>query len=165
MEFAEMEAKIREAVPEALLETPEAAGEPYLVVDPAKIREVGLFLKESGAFRFDYLTNLGGLDEGENLTVVYHLRSTRGPGKLALRASVPRENPEIDSVSPVWAGAGWFEREAFDLFGFRFRGHADLRRIMLPDDWEGHPLRKDYVDPMRYGEIDNTRDYGIGLEG
>ncbi|MFH1277151.1 MAG: NADH-quinone oxidoreductase subunit C [Candidatus Eisenbacteria bacterium] len=164
MEFGEGEARIREALPGALLETPEAIGEPYLVVDAARIREVGRFLKEDGAFRFDYLTNLGGLDEGESLTVALHLRSTHHGGKLALRASVPRENPEIESLFPVWEGAGWFEREAFDLFGIRFLGHPDLRRIMLPDDWEGHPLRKDYVDPMRYGEIDNTRDYGIGLE-
>jgi len=164
MDFKETEAKIRAALPEALLETPEAEGEPYLVADAAHIQALCRFLKTDEAFRFDYLTNLGGLDEEENLTVVFHLRSTHHGGTLALRTSVPRETPVLDSVTSVWGGAGWYEREAWDLFGIEFRGHPDLRRIMLPDDWEGHPLRKDYEDPMRYGEIDNTRDYGIGTE-
>lgn len=156
-----METKIGAGAPGSVLEFREGPGDPYFVVDAAKITALGRFLKADPDLRFDYLTNLSGLDEKENLTVVYHLRSTTHGHGIEIRASVPRENPEIDSVTGVWAGANWFEREAFDLFGIVFRGHPDLRRIMLPDDWEGHPLRKDYEDPKRYQDIDNTRDYGI----
>jgi NADH-quinone oxidoreductase subunit C len=76
--------------------------------------------------------------------VVYHLHSLERNERLRLKCRVTGEKPQIDSVTPVWRSADWYEREVFDLFGIRFNGHPDLRRIMLPDDWEGHPLRKDY---------------------
>jgi NADH-quinone oxidoreductase subunit C len=76
--------------------------------------------------------------------VVYHLHSLARNLRLRLKVRLAGANPEVDSVTPVWRGANWYERETFDLFGIRFRNHPDLRRIMLPDDWVGHPLRKDY---------------------
>jgi len=76
--------------------------------------------------------------------VVYHLNSLERKQWLRLKARIGGENPTIESVTSVWRGANWYEREVFDLFGIRFTGHPDLRRIMMPDDWEGHPLRKDY---------------------
>jgi NADH-quinone oxidoreductase subunit C len=76
--------------------------------------------------------------------VVYHLHSIEHNERLRLKCRIPGENPEIASVTSVWRSADWYEREVFDLFGIRFAGHPDLRRIMLPEDWEGHPLRKDY---------------------
>ena len=76
--------------------------------------------------------------------VVYHLHSIEHNERIRLKCRLSGENPEIDSVTSVWRSADWYEREVFDLFGIRFAGHPDLRRIMLPDDWEGHPLRKDY---------------------
>jgi NADH-quinone oxidoreductase subunit C len=75
---------------------------------------------------------------------VYHLHSPERNERLRLKCRLPAANPEIDSVTAVWRGANWYERETFDLFGIRFRNHPGLRRIMLPEDWEGHPLRKDY---------------------
>ncbi|MEP6714800.1 MAG: NADH-quinone oxidoreductase subunit C [Terriglobia bacterium] len=83
--------------------------------------------------------------------IVYHLHSISRKERLRLKARVSGENPEIDSAVPVYRAADWYEREAYDLFGVRFLNHPDLRRIMMPDDWEGHPLRKDYpVTGPRY---------------
>ncbi len=76
--------------------------------------------------------------------VVYHLHSPERNERLRLKCRLQGTNPEIDSVTAVWRGANWYERETFDLFGIRFRNHPNLQRIMLPETWEGHPLRKDY---------------------
>jgi NADH-quinone oxidoreductase subunit C len=76
--------------------------------------------------------------------VVYHLHSVEHKRRLRLKCRLGGANPEIESVTSVWRGANWYEREVFDLFGIRFLNHPNLRRIMLPDEWEGYPLRKDY---------------------
>jgi NADH-quinone oxidoreductase subunit C len=97
---------------------------------------------------FDYLNCLSAVDRiasGE-LEVVYNLSSLSLPTKVLVRARVPREDPIIRSVVPLWATADWHEREAFDMMGIRFDGHPDLRRILLSEDWVGFPLRKDYQD-------------------
>ena len=78
--------------------------------------------------------------------VVYHLHSIERNERVRLKCRLEGDDPEIESVTSVWRSANWYEREVFDLFGIRFRNHPDLRRIMMPDDWEGHPLRKDYPD-------------------
>jgi NADH-quinone oxidoreductase subunit C len=87
---------------------------------------------------------------GGKLGVVYHLHSTSLDHKIVLKTEVTAESPHAASVESVWKTANWHEREAFDLFGIVFDGHPDLRRILLPDDWEGHPLRKDYAVPEFY---------------
>ncbi len=76
--------------------------------------------------------------------MVYHLHSIERKQRVRLKCRLAGDDPEIESVTSVWRAANWYEREVFDLFGIRFRNHPDLRRIMMPDDWEGHPLRKDY---------------------
>jgi len=76
--------------------------------------------------------------------VIYHLHSTERNNRLRLKVRVRENEPEVDSVTGVWRGANWYEREVFDMFGIRFRNHPDLRRILMPTDWEGYPLRKDY---------------------
>jgi len=86
---------------------------------------------------------------------VCHLHSLDRNERLRLKCLVGGEPPELDSVTEVWTGADWYEREVFDLFGIRFRNHPDLRRLMMPDDWDGYPLRKDYpVHGNRYGYAD-----------
>jgi len=78
--------------------------------------------------------------------LVYHICSVENKDSVTMKLDVPRDNPTVDSVSSIWSGANWHEREVYDLFGITFRGHPDLRRIVLPENWQGHPLRKDYQD-------------------
>ena len=120
-------------------------GELTLEIAPGKIVRVCQFLKDE--LKFVRLSTIAGVDHypGEpRFEVVYHLHSLERNQRLRVKCRLPGADPEIDSVTGVWRGAGWYERETFDLFGVRFRNHPDLRRIMMPDDWEGHPLRKDY---------------------
>ena len=85
--------------------------------------------------------------------MLYHLYSIPHDIHLALKVELDRTKPEVDSVTEIWKTADWHEREAYDLLGIHFKNHPDLRRILLPDDWEGHPLRKDYVEQEKYHEI------------
>jgi NADH-quinone oxidoreductase subunit C len=120
-------------------------GELTLEIAPAKIVRACQFLKDE--LKFVRLSTIAGVDRypGEpRFEVVYHLHSLERNELLRVKCRLPGANPEIDSVTGVWRGADWYERETFDLFGVRFRNHPDLRRIMMPDDWQGHPLRKDY---------------------
>ncbi|WP_028593832.1 NADH-quinone oxidoreductase subunit C [Paenibacillus assamensis] len=94
----------------------------------------------------DYLRNVAGVDQGDELEVVYHLISLQTRREIAVHVKTEREQSWIPSVTPLWPTANWNEREVYDLLGIDFPGHPDLRRIMMPDDWVGHPLRKDY-DP------------------
>lgn len=116
-----------------------------LEIDPAKIASVCGFLKYDQTFtRLSTITGVDRHPEEPRFEVVYHLHSLDRNERLRLKCRLGGEDPEIDSVTSVWRAADWYERETFDLYGIRFRNHPDLRRIMLPDDWEGHPLRKDY---------------------
>jgi NADH-quinone oxidoreductase subunit C len=120
-------------------------GELTLEIAPARIVSVCGFLKYDRAFvRLSSVTAVDRYPSEPRFEVVYHLHSIEHNERLRLKCRIPGENPEIASVTSVWRSADWYEREVFDLFGIRFAGHPDLRRIMLPEDWEGHPLRKDY---------------------
>lgn len=99
---------------------------------------------------FQYLNCLSGVDWKDHFEVVYNLSSLTYPAKVHLRVTTPRDDPRVRTVTSLWATANWHEREAWDLVGIRFDGHPDHRRILLPEDWAGHPLRKDYVDEGRY---------------
>ena len=124
-----------------------------LEVSPEKIVEVCRSLKEERRFvRLADLTAIDWHPAEPRFEVVYHLHSVENNERLRLKCRLAGDAAEIDSVTSVWRSANWHEREVFDLFGIVFRGHPDLRRIMLPDDWEGHPLRKDYpVYGNKYG--------------
>jgi NADH-quinone oxidoreductase subunit C len=120
-------------------------GELTLEIDPARITGVCGFLKYDQNFsRLSTVTGVDRYPAEPRFEVVYHLHSPERNERIRLKCRLPGDAPEIDSVTGVWRSANWYERETFDLFGIRFRNHPDLRRIMLPDDWEGHPLRKDY---------------------
>jgi NADH-quinone oxidoreductase subunit C len=120
-------------------------GELTLEIAPAKIVSVCGFLKYDQKFvRLSSVTAVDRYPSSPRFEVVYHLHSLERNERLRLKARIGGENPRIESVTGVWRGANWYEREVFDLFGITFTGHPDQRRIMMPDDWEGHPLRKDY---------------------
>jgi NADH-quinone oxidoreductase subunit C len=106
--------------------------------------EVCRFLKERRGFRLVSVTAVDWWPQEPRFEVVYHVHSIEHNERLRLKCGVAGGAPEIDSVSGVWRSANWYEREVFDLFGIVFRNHPDLRRIMMPDEWQGHPLRKDY---------------------
>jgi NADH-quinone oxidoreductase subunit C len=120
-------------------------GELTLEIAPAKIVSVCGFLKYDQKFvRLSTVTAVDRYPAEPRFEVVYHLHSIERNERVRLKCRVRGEDPVIESVTGVWRGANWYERETFDLFGIKFLNHPDLRRIMLPDNWEGHPLRKDY---------------------
>jgi NADH-quinone oxidoreductase subunit C len=125
--------------------------DPYIKVASEKVKDVVLFLRDNEKTQFDALMCLSGVDyTGGKLGVVYHLHSMKWNHKIVLKVELTVESPHCQSVESVWKTANWHEREAYDLYGIVFDGHPDLRRILLPDDWEGHPLRKEYQVPEYY---------------
>ena len=117
----------------------------WIQIAPDKLRDVCLFLRDDHVMQFDYLSCLSGVDyQNGSFGVVYHLASTVHKHKIILKTLCKKEDLRVQSVSTVWGTANWHEREAFDLYGIVFDGHPDLRRILLPDDWDGYPLRKDF---------------------
>jgi NADH-quinone oxidoreductase subunit C len=130
------------------------AASPFAVVAVEAIGEVAAFCKADPDLAFDNLMCLAGVDFPKEtpprMEVVYHLLSYRHGHTFALKVHVPRESPALPTLEGVWGVANWHEREAYDLLGIVFTGHSDLRRILLPDDWVGHPLRKDWTDPDFY---------------
>jgi len=126
-------------------EVEESLGELELTVDDRYSIVTLTEAKNFADVPCDFLHDLCGMDLEDHLEVVYQLSSLRGPQRLRIRARVERDNPVIDSATHIWKGADFLEREAFDMFGIQFRGHPNLKRIYMWDDFEGYPLRKDYV--------------------
>jgi len=138
--------KLRAAMPEAIEDVSSFRDQVTVRVFKDRIREVCVFLRDTPDLEFDFLTDLTALDypaRPRRFDVVYHLYSMTQNHRLRLKAAVAEDEP-IDTVVPVWEVANWEERESYDMFGIVFTGHPDLRRILLPEDWEGFPLRKDY---------------------
>jgi NADH-quinone oxidoreductase subunit C len=129
-------------------------------VKPQSIAEACAILRDEPEMAFDCLSNLSAVDRknDDTIEVYYHLLSYRYGHNLTLRAATPRPDPILPTVSHIWPIADWLEREAFDLLGVRFTGHPDLRRILMPEDWVGHPLRKDFVEPEEYHGISTRRE-------
>ena len=144
---------IKEKIPDAVEEVKEAFGELTLFIAPANIVDVCRFLKNEQEFnRIDDVTAVDWHPAEPRFEVVYHLHSLPRNQRLRLKCRVSGPQPEIDSVTPVWRGANWYEREVYDMFGIVFRNHPDLTRILMPLDWDGYPLRKDYpIHGYKYG--------------
>jgi NADH-quinone oxidoreductase subunit C len=132
----------------------------FAVVKADRIAEVCAYLKATPGLDFDYLEDLTALDWPKRnvIEVVYHAISLKHRHMLKLKVEADRANPVVPSVQGVWKAANWLEREVYDLFGVTFTGHPDLRRILLPDDWVGHPLRKDYQEAGGWHGITNVRE-------
>ncbi len=130
----------------AILSVDPDATDSSVTVEASAIHEICQHLRQDDALRFDLLMCLSGMDYGpeKSLGVVYHLASMSRRHKVTVKVELPREGGVLSTVSDIWPTADWHEREAFDLFGMTFENHPDHRRILLPDDWEGYPLRKDY---------------------
>ncbi len=156
MEAKEIYQRLKDAFQDDILEFNAEVLQPFIKISPDKTEEIAQFLRDKDDLEFDYLMCLSGLDLGENLGVVYHLYSMKFNHKIVLKTEVSKEQPNVNSVANIWRTADWHEREAYDLLGINFVNHPDLRRILLPDDWEGHPLRKDYQPPKSWHGIPVT---------
>jgi NADH-quinone oxidoreductase subunit C len=157
-ELVEIKRLLDDRFPAWGLSLEEAERFPYIKVGAERIRDVCRYLRDEPRLDFNFLRCLTALDLApEGFGVVYHLLSYHFRHELCLRVEVSRENPSVPSLAAIWPAADWHEREAFDLMGIQFEGHPDLRRLLLPDDWQGHPLRKDWVDPPTIYNIPTQR--------
>jgi NADH-quinone oxidoreductase subunit C len=132
-------------------------GDTTLMIKPEAVVDAARVLRSSEGIEFDFLAMLTAVDyypEEPRFAVVYRFYSTIENVYIGLRARLPGSKPEISTIETVYRNANWHEREVYDMFGISFTGHSDLRRILMPHDWEGHPLRKDY--PLGYEEVQFT---------
>ncbi|MGL6076002.1 MAG: NADH-quinone oxidoreductase subunit C [Fimbriiglobus sp.] len=167
MNLTEMLTLLQATLPEAIREVNTTAIDPFAIVEPTKLVEVARFLRDDPRFRFDILNDITGVDYLEtdpkklakagfeaHLEVVYHLSAFTRPGsRFTFKVLLPRQGASVPTLVDVWATANWQEREVYDLFGITFTNHPDPRRILLADDWVGHPMLKDYEYPEEYHGI------------
>lgn len=149
-----------ERFPETEFEALQGDVGPMRIKVPASaIKDVAKILRDDDQLQFNTLMCLSGLHypKEEKMGVTYHLHSTHLGHSLTINVWVPEEQPELPTIEQIWKTANWHEREAYDMFGIIFTGHPDLRRILCPDDWEGHPLRKDYIQQETYRGV-TTKD-------
>jgi NADH:ubiquinone oxidoreductase subunit C len=157
MDFDQILARLQQRWPN-LRPQVAGAGDPCVVIPAAENGAILRLLRDDPDLACDSLMCLSGADTGSELWVVYHLHSLKHRHRLAVKVVLPRENPALDSATAIWAAAEFLEREVYDLYGVSFRGHPDLRRLLLPPDWEGWPGRKDYVYPRSYRGVTLERE-------
>jgi NADH-quinone oxidoreductase subunit C len=144
--------RLKERFAEGIHETHETFGDATAVVARERLLEALLFLRDDAELQFNLSSTVTGVDylgREPRFEVVYHLYSTVKKHRVRIKVRVPEEDPQVDSSVSVWAGNNWHEREVFDLFGIKFKGHPDLRRMFMWKSFEGHPLRKDYPKDKR----------------
>jgi NADH-quinone oxidoreductase subunit C len=153
-------AAVKAAFPDAVDEVVEYAGETTLVLKPAKLVAVARYLRDTPGLVYNFLSDVSGVDyweangtwqRPERFGVCYHLLSMLYHRRLRLKVYLPEDNPAVDTLTVLWPGANWLEREQMDMMGIDFKGHPDKRRLLMPDDWQGHPLRRDY--PLGYETV------------
>jgi NADH-quinone oxidoreductase subunit C len=141
---------IRENFPQGVLETGTPLGDATAAVRPESLKRVLAYLRDEPRLRFNVLVDLTAVDylgQKPRFEVVYHLLALPANLRMCIKVRVDEPEPTLDSVTELWGIANWFEREVWDMFGIRFAGHPDLRRILMYEEFQGHPLRKDY--PIR----------------
>jgi NADH-quinone oxidoreductase subunit C len=139
--------RLQEWDAQAVAEVIEFRGETTVVVPREHLRRAAEFLVNDRALQFTFLSDITAVDKfplEPRFELNYHLLSLDYRKRIRVKVRIPGDDPQVQSVTPIWPAANWHEREAFDLMGIRFEGHPDLTRILMPDDWEGYPLRKDY---------------------
>ena len=148
--------RAKEILGAAVTSTHSYRGDETLIVDPARIADVMKTLRDDAELYMNFLVDITAVDylgREPRFEVVYHLRSFKTGARLRVKALVAEpengSNPELETVAPLWATANWMEREVWDLYGIKFRGHPDLRRILMYEEFVGHPLRKDYPKEKR----------------
>ncbi len=149
-------ATVRQHLPAAFpqIQTNEFRGTLRIMVPREQLLEVARFLRDTPELRYIFLENLCGVDylgREPRFEVVYHLLSFEYQHRVCLKVGVPENDPTVPSLTAMWPTANWQEREAYDMFGIVFSGHPSLQRILMPEDWEGHPQRKDV--PLGYEEV------------
>jgi len=163
-----LKSKFGEAISDTVLESPR----PYAVVAADKWVQVATHLRDAPNLGFNFLRCISAIDllADDKLACVYDLMAISAvsattvmtvPHVFAVRVVTERKNPSISSVAHIWPAADWHEREAFDMMGIDFPGHPNLVRILCPEDWEGHPLRKDYAFPLEYHGIPGTTEHEL----
>jgi NADH-quinone oxidoreductase subunit C len=133
--------ELKQLLPNAVISTGLQLKKPLAIIKKEELLNVAKKLKEMG---FEHLSVITGVDYRDRFEVIYNFFSYIKRQNLVLKVILEHEKPEIDSLTPLWKGADWLERETYDLVGIKFRGHPNLVRILLPEGWVGHPLRKDY---------------------
>jgi NADH-quinone oxidoreductase subunit C len=139
--------RLQEWDAQAVAEIIEFRGETTVVVPREHLLRAAEFLVNDRALQFTFLSDITAVDKfplEPRFELNYHLLSLEYRKRIRLKVRIPGDDPQVQSVTSIWPAANWHEREAFDLMGIRFEGHPDLTRILMPDDWEGYPLRKDY---------------------
>jgi NADH-quinone oxidoreductase subunit C len=137
---------LEEKFPNKLKEAKILGFEPTFIVEKDAFLDVCRFVKESKELSFDLISCMSGADYPDRFEMVYLLFSFSNRHKMSLKVQLPKDNPEVESVTAVWKGADWYERETAELYGIKFKNHPDLRPLLLPEDWnEGYPLRKDWT--------------------
>jgi NADH-quinone oxidoreductase subunit C len=158
MDRAELITLLSSRLGSALLSTEEMKNDDsMLVVDRKQLVSAVGTLKNDPALGFSTLMNHLGVDYQDRLAVIYNLYSPLHRNKITIKVYLDRDKPEVPSLERAFHGISWYERETYDLLGIRFTGHSNLKRLLLPEDWEGHPLRKDYVYPASYHGIETGR--------
>jgi len=159
-ELAQIVEKLKVKFPTAIENVREFRGEVTVQVGPDALVEMGMYLRDDPDCDFNFLADVSGVDyypEEPRFGVNYHLLSMKHKQRLRLKVRLQGPNPRVPTVTSVWPGANWFERETFDLFGVTFIGHPDLRRLLLPMDFRGHPLRRD--NPAVQEEVQFTHNF------
>lgn len=154
MEHAKVLERLQEQFGETILDHSEFRGDLSVRVKPEAIVEVARFLRDDPQLQYNFLENICGVDylgRDPRFEVVYHFISLHSYDRICVKVGLPEANPSVPTLTTLWAGANWQERETYDMFGIVFEGHPSLVRILMPDDWEGHPQRKDV--PLGYEEV------------
>ncbi len=167
MHFDEIVARLRERFGDLVGEAdePDPARPsllPGVFVRADSVTDVCRFLHDEPAMAFEHLSCITGTDFKDSIHLAYVMTSYVHRQVIALKVKLDRDDPSIRTVEEIWATANWNEREIYDLLGVYFEGHSDLRRLLMPDDWVGHPLRKDYQEQPDYHEIPTTRENPLG---